>query len=507
MWDLFESYRPRVAAMERDINGVEPEWIEARPLQVKTADGQTIKLRGGYAPVIFDPRASGKAASFAAEKDAKAMMQAACVASTVNKSFTKARVTEVKGRPLLLSLDAMIGGIQDTIHYLHWQPWIIDANRLVKALDAPMREHYGAETVSQLRNWVGDNAAGTRAARDGAERAITNMSRNVSFAGLAFNVFSAAQQITGYSQSVSIVGAKWMGKGVAKTLQNPRAAFTEAAEKSSFMRKRGITRMRDLAETHTVVRDQGKIRTALDETGYAMILAMQSAVDTPTWWAGYEKALDAGVTEEEAVQRADQGVIDSQGSGMAKDLASVERATGAIRLMTGFMSFMNTTLNINYRIAKSDRSAGEKAVDFVLVNAIPVILSMLIKEALTPGGDDEEKTASEYAKKYAAEQFSFMMGQMVGFREIGQAGAGILGLPTFGYQGSTGTRIYADTLNLAQQVGQGEMDEALRKAVVNTAADFLRLPSAQINRTITGTEALVSDETDNPAAVLFGYRK
>lgn len=508
MWDLYETYRPRIAALEREINGVEPEWIEARPLTVTTADGKTLKLRGGYAPVIFDPRASGKAASFAAEKDAKAMMQAARVASTVNKSFTKQRVNEVKGRPLLLSLDAMIGGIQDTIHYLHWQPWIIDANRLVKALDEPIRTHYGAETVSQLRAWVGDNAAGTRPARDGAERVITNLARNVSFAGLAFNFFSAVQQITGYSQSVAVVGAKWMGKGVAKTLENPRKAYIEATGKSAFMRKRGITRMRDLAETHTVVRDQGPIRTALDEAGYAMMLAMQSAVDVPTWWAAYEKALDAGHDEVDAVSRADQAVIDSQGSGMAKDLAMVERASGAMRLLTGFMSFMNTTLNANYRALKSDESAGKKAADLVLINIIPVALTMLLKSILFPSGDDdEEKEPTEIAKEYAAEQVSFVLGQMIGFREVSQIGSAVLGLPSYGYQGAVGMRMFADSLKLAQQVGQGDSDLPLLKTAVSTASDFLRLPGTQINRTITGTEALISDETDNPAAIAFGYRK
>jgi len=504
MWDLFESYRPRVAALEREINGVEPEWIEARPMQVTTSDGKKLSLRGGYAPVIYDPRASGKAASFAAEKDAKAMMQAARVASTVKKSFTKPRVTEVKNRPLLLSLDAMSGGVQDTIHYLHWQPWIIDANRLVKALDEPMRTHYGAETVSQLRAWVGDNAAGTRPARDGAERAMTNLARNVSFTGLAFNVFSAIQQVTGYSQSVAVVGAKWMGRGLAKTISDPKAAYVESAEKSAFMRKRGITRMRELAETHAVVRDQGKIRTVLDETGYSMMLAMQSAVDVPTWWGAYEKALDSGLDEQDSIARADQAVIDSQGSGMVKDLAMVERATGAMRILTGFMAFMNTTLNLNYRVLKSDASIGEKAANMVLVNVIPAVLTMLLKSALFPG-DDDETEPEEIAKQYLGEQFSFLFGQMVGFREISQVGSAVLGMPTYGYGGSVGLRAAADSMKLAEQIGQGEADMALLKAATATAADFLRLPAAQVNRTLAGVEAYAEGDTDNPAAVVFGY--
>ena len=506
MWDYYETFRPRVGAMEREINGVEPEWVEARSLTVKPADGETMTLRGGYAPVIYDPRASGKAASFAGEKDAKAMMQAARVASTVSKSFTKARVEEVNGRPLMLSLDALIGGLQDTIHYLHWQPWIIDANRFIKALDGPMREYYGAEVVQQLRDWAGDNAAGMRAARDGAERAITSLARNVSFAGLAFNVVSAAQQITGYTQSIAVVGAGWMGRGVARALANPRKAYLEALAKSSFLRKRASTRMRDLAEVNTTIQDHGFVRTTLDRTGYAMMLAMQSAVDIPTWWAAYEKAIDAGHDEAKAVLMADQLVVDAQGGGLKKDLASIERATGAIRLLTGFMSFMNTTANVNYRVLKSDQNVGAKAVDLVLINALPVLLTILLKAALTPGdsGDDD---AEDLAKKYAKEQLSFLFGQFVGFREIAQLGAAFSGEPSGEYGGAVGTRLAGDILKLAKQVGQGEMDDALRKSVINASGTLFRLPSAQINRTITGIEALAEDKTDNPAAIGFGFQR
>jgi hypothetical protein len=510
MWDHYESYRPRVAEMERLINGVEPEWIKARPITVQTADGQTLTLRGGYAPVIYDPRASGKAASFAAEKDAKAMMQAARVASTVSKSFTKARVDEVKGRPLLLSLDAMIGAVQDTVHYLHWQPWIIDANRMIKALDEPIRTYYGAEVVTQLRHWAGDNAAGMRPARDAAERAIAGLSRNISFTGLAFNVLSAVQQITGYTQSMAVIGSKWMGRGVARSIQSPRAAYLEAVEKSDFLKKRATTRMRDIAEVQNTVQDQSLWAKNRDRWGYAMMLTMQTAVDIPTWWGAYEKAIDGGKDEQMAVAMADQAVIDAQGSGLQKDLSSVERVTGAWRLLIGFMSFMNTTMNLNYRVLKSDQNVGAKAADLVLINVIPVMLTMLLKAALIPGGDDEDDL-EKLAKKYAAEQASFVLGQMVGVREIGQIGGAFMGEPSGQYSGAVGLRWAADIMKAAKQVGQGEVDLAAFKAAISVAGDFLRLPSAQINRTITGIAAVAEGETDGPAetaaAPVFGFKR
>ena len=37
--------------------------------------------------------------------------------------------------------------------------------------------------------------------------------------------------------------------------------------------------------------------------------------------------------------------------------------------------------------------------------------------------------------------------------------------------------------------------------------DLAGLPSAQINRTITGAQALADGETDNPAALAFGFQK
>ena len=51
IWDYFEQFKPQVAALERRTKGIEPDWVEAVPLTVTSADGQTMNLRGGYYPV------------------------------------------------------------------------------------------------------------------------------------------------------------------------------------------------------------------------------------------------------------------------------------------------------------------------------------------------------------------------------------------------------------------------------------------------------------------------
>ena len=75
------------------------------------------------------------------------------------------------------------------------------------------------------------------------------------------------------------------------------------------------------------------------------------------------------------------------------------------------------------------------------------------------------------------------------------------------YSGPAGLRIVADAYKFMKQAGQGEFDDAFRKSAINLLGDFTGLPSAQINRTINGANALVEGETSNPAAVVLGYTK
>ncbi|MBP8175104.1 MAG: hypothetical protein KAX74_01930, partial [Sphaerotilus sp.] len=175
VWEFFESYRPEIAAKERRVYGKEPDWIEPSPFTVQTADGQTMEIAGGYYPIKYDPRQSGKAGEFAEAEDAKAMMRAAYTAATTRRSFTKSRAEEVHGRPLLLTFDGIWQGTNEVIHDLAWHEWLIDVNRLMKRLDSAIRTHYGAEYVDVLRNTIKDVARGDMPAANAIEAALTHV--------------------------------------------------------------------------------------------------------------------------------------------------------------------------------------------------------------------------------------------------------------------------------------------------------------------------------------------
>ena len=509
VWDYFESYRPAIAEKERRIYGKEPKWIEPKALTINLANGQTMELRGGYYPIKYDPMASVQAESNDEKEAAKRQLQGAFTSATTRRSFTKTRVEKVEGRPLIYTLAGMYSGINDVIHDLAWHEWLIDANKLLRSqsIDKAIRTQYGPEFKQQLKTWVEDVAAGERGVQNEAEIGLNYLRQSVSAAGLGFNVMSALQQISGFNQSIVKVGVGYIGRGIAKTIGSPRDAMKEVNAKSSFMANRSRTQFRELNELRNMVQDETAAMRQVKLGAYFMMMRMQRMVDVPTWFGAYEKAIGQGHDEEKSVALADQAVIDSQGGGMVKDLSRVERGGAGLKLFTVYYSYMNTVFNLAVLKGMTEKSKAKLAVDYAMLFVVPVVLTTALKSALTPGGDDKWDW-EKIAKKLAAEELSYLMGTMVIVREFAQAGTIMFGAEKArDYSGPAGVRAVADSITFLKQASQGEFDTSFRKAAINLIGDFTGLPSAQVNRTINGTTALVEGKTENPAAVVLGYEK
>ncbi|MEQ1771564.1 MAG: LPD23 domain-containing protein, partial [Devosia sp.] len=68
MWDHLDGYKTEIGALEKELTGVEPEWVEAKPLQ--TPHGT---FAGGYFPIMYDSRRDTRAKAFETLIDASAM--------------------------------------------------------------------------------------------------------------------------------------------------------------------------------------------------------------------------------------------------------------------------------------------------------------------------------------------------------------------------------------------------------------------------------------------------
>lgn len=510
IWDYSEQkHKPLIAEQWRRLYGREPEWVEPRPMTVKSSDGQVVNLRGGYYPIVYDPRASQRAGELYDAEQARMEMQG-FISATISTSFAKSRVQMVKDRPLLLSLAGVYNGVNDVIHALSWQEYIIDANRLLRSfsIDQAIRTRYGPEFKQQLKAWVKDVAVGERAAQEGGAQAINFVRQSVSAAGLGFNIMSALQQVTGFSSSIVKIGARYVGRGITKTMANPAAAIKMVYEKSTFMANRGRTQFRELNELRNMVQGETAVARGVKTGTYFMMAQMQRMVDIPTWIGAYEKAIGEGNDEARAIALADQSVIDSQGGGMLKDLSKIERGGPWLKLFTVFYSYMGTQFNLVTAEAMTERSKGKLAAKMLMLTIVPVVLAYAIKHGLTPD-DEDEWDWEKIAKELISENLAYLMGMMIIVRELGAAAKVVVGAEggNRGYGGPAGTRMISDLYTFATQAKQGDFDDAFRKAAINLLGDFTGLPSAQINRTINGVDALIEGKTSNPAAVLTGFEK
>jgi hypothetical protein len=233
---------------------------------------------------------------------------------------------------------------------------------------------------------------------------------------------------------------------------------------------------------------------------------MQRVADVPTWLGQFEKSMAAGEPEARAISLADQAVIDSQGSGRLSDLSQVQRGGPIARLFLTFYSYGSATYNATYRRAgQTDFKSPAQVTAFLgalsLIYIFPSMATVALRRLVGRGGDDDdEEWLPAYMADVGRETLAAALNGMVWVRELSQIAAE----GTRGYAGPAGARALQLMYQLAGQAKQGEVDEALLKALNQVGGILFRYPAAQAQRTIDGWAALAADETDNPAALLFG---
>jgi hypothetical protein len=509
VWDEINTYKPLIAEKERRLYGKEPRWVEPQPLTVQTADGETLTLAGGYYPAKYDYRATRGGQQISEEEAAKRDLDAARISSTTHRSFVKNRAEEPHVGPLSLSLDVLFSGMNDVIHDLCWHEYLIDLQRLLrdKKFDRAVRESWGQEFMMVLDKFAKAVAAGERIPSTNSDKFLMALRQNTSAAALGYQLLNVASQVTGFANSIVRVGPKWIGRGVGAFMQNPAKAIRMVQHQSEFMRNRARTQFRELNELKNIVRGQSAMERGWKSGVYFLTARMQRIVDVPTWMGAYEKALSEGNTEEDAVLMADQAVIDSQGSGMVKDMSEWQRGTAAQKMFTVFYDYMNTVYNQVATSAMTPQTMGKKAADMVMLLVVPVVLNRMLRDALTPsGGDDDEKYWKKLARRLAEDEMGYLLGTMIYVREFNEALKVISGGKSFGYQGPTGLRQISDLIKLGQQSWQMKLDRAFRKSAIDVLGDYTGIPSVQINRTIDGVEAMIEGKTKNPLAVFAGVR-
>ena len=511
IWNVFSEIQQETDKVARSINGRSPVWVQARPVTVQTADGP-MQLTGGYYPIRYDRRLNldaGDVAALEAAKTAKPIF----ANSGVSDGHLKSRVN-VYDHALTLTARAMFEGLDDQIHYIAWAQWVRDANKVLDkkgAIANAIAERYGSEWRNALRDWVKSCRDGNSGQTTSTDALADLLRRNVSLAGIGFNVVTAALQFTGYAQSLAYLGVKWSSRGMADFLRLGGRARAQAwvEGKSVMMRSRIRTQFRELAEVQArITGNRGTLMDRLSHAAYLPITYVQSYVDLPTWLGAYEKALYEGKSETEAIAEADRAVINTQGSGRLSDLSAYERGNAWQKLMTVFYTFFNAVLQ-NAIYAGMVKNKLGAAKDMLILLALQPVLESFMRSGanelfgLSGDGEDDDEKMKRFLKEAGLNAVEYNLGLFVGLRELSYLTG------DFGYSGPAGLRKIGDTgkgvLAVKRILSGEEVDDSEIRAIVSALGVWAGIPVTPINRAISGAAALERGDTDNPLVMLSGY--
>lgn len=520
IWQLFESFKPLIAAKEKRVFGVEPEWVKYEPFTVHTSDGKVLTVSGGYYPVKYDPKGDNKAAIHDAIEAVKQEMQGAFQSATTRRSFTKSRVEKVF-MPVRLDFAGLYDGLNDVIHDLAWHEWLIDTKRVLDGVDARQQglrsviaTRYGSSVAKMFDDWRKDIATGGRDAANTLRLVINCFSKNVGLATMGYSATSAVVQLTGIGYAVPRVGLWGVAHAITRFMTNPVRVMREAKGKSEYMRLRNTTQIKEVSQIKNRL-DRGKF--SIQEHAYCMIQVVQGIVDFITWDGAYAKFLREGYSEADAVAMADQTVDDTQSSGNLHSLSEVERA-GFYRALGVFYSWANSALNLTVTEIKSERNRAKMLARLLWMSGLMPIFESMFRELLSSAGDDDDDDDQKWGKEDPAlalirkplgEIVEYNMGLFLGLRELSNAaGNFVKGENIFQYKGPAAFGSIASIADTAAAVENNPTSQKAMRSYVSTAGYMFGLPASQLKRTMKGAQAIEQGKVDDAEALqalIFGY--
>ena len=366
IWSQLDSYWAERNKVQENLYGQGLGKVQALPFNI---NGRQIK--GGYYPIVYDPKLSIRASDLAADDIVK---QALSGSSTfgIGMGSTKSRVSEVKGQQLALRLDVWPQAVTEAIHHIAMREAATDVYKLIThpAVQQAVQQKYGMETYNMIRQWSKDVWKTDVQKADIINRTLEQMRKNSAFAVMAMrtgtallnvlNVFPMMHQI-GKMNTLKAITSFGLGfyKGTDTYARNRQFVF----DKSPMMRDRMNTIDRDMqqdmklevGQDTSLIRERAThAKEKFNRFGYWFITETDLMLSMALWKHGYDesmrKQIEAGMTdvkqmEQNAISDADANVRAVFGSGQVKDQVAMQRKNTLVGQLTPFYSYSSTVLN------------------------------------------------------------------------------------------------------------------------------------------------------------------
>ena len=296
LWDHIGKYWKDTVKVEQELNGVTLKGVEARGFWA-TVNGELLKLRGGYYPIVYNPEKSTKAAEQTVDEAAKRTMSGAQVLGT-GRGFTNAR-SEAKNiaRPLALQLDVVSSHVDQVIHNISFRIACRDVYRLTH--DSRFQEAVistlGRKALDSIQKWAVDcwrvlpNNSGT--AEGFFNKVLAGLRSNAGFAIMGFRMWPAIENITNILPMMDQVGAKNALMAISDFYTDFRKN-RELINLSPFMRERADSIDRDIRSVKAPFEGSGPVSGWLKQYAYFPLVLTDRMLSEPLWCRVYKASIE-----------------------------------------------------------------------------------------------------------------------------------------------------------------------------------------------------------------------
>ncbi|WP_337774460.1 LPD23 domain-containing protein [Mitsuokella jalaludinii] len=361
IWDHINVYWDDTVKVEENLNGVRLEKVEAKPFDVTiTENGKktTLKMKGGYYPLSYNPKKSSRAADQNANEIAKQGMSGAMVLGT-GRGFTKARSEYDISRPLLLEFRVIPEHVQSVIHNIAFRLAARDVFRLVNHPDfeAHVANTLGREYHTILKQWttdvwqvVKDN---NNQAANMLERGLNWLRSNSIMAIMGYRIWPVVENVSNIAPVMEKLGSLHAMKAIMSFYANPKES-TELLKRSAFMQDRINSLDRDIRSQPGLFEADHRVFELIRNHAYDMMLYSDLALSAPLWVQSYRDAYSdnlAAVRKENAEHQ--QSVLEAQ--------QNVEKLKADIISQSQKVSDIRMDMERRHSADEQDRAAAQQS--------------------------------------------------------------------------------------------------------------------------------------------------
>lgn len=453
--DACNAHWDETSDMVKRMTGFSPERVDALPAELTLRNGAKVVFRGGYVPLVrYSDSGSHPAALDAvpATNDKRSVNSIRTLHT--NTGGTKTRDKSVY--PLDLRKGAEYSAVMDNIHDLCYRELTTSFRKIMNdpEMYSLLKEKLGIANFEAFEEFLkktaqpyGSGGYSSISERDAGD-CLSWIRQKIVNVAIMFNFKTAVQNLGnpllygnvvegfGYKDVMAAYGNLFLNM---QNGQGWRTTRDLVYSKSPFMKERSIVpdiSMRD-------IKDEGRKLNPVEriavEFGTNVLVATDNISAIPIWAQAYQKKINAGASEQEAVLFAETVIRRTLGSSRITDVAPIQRGSALMKLFTTFQGFFNTQFNQwqrEFGIFGREWSAGRKAEAskrIVAFAAAKYFMFCLLNLALAlepPFEEDDDRWV-----KYGKELLQYPM-SLLG--PVGQVAntlvSNMVGMRTYGYR-------------------------------------------------------------------------